>query len=102
MEKQSPACRSLDARLNAQPEVEASFDPAFDPSTSPCGLAVLDFYSNVADPSLVLVIDPSPCPDVGSYVTSPTCVHAKNPRRLGAEGNKLVCGGKILDVEEKV
>jgi hypothetical protein len=29
-------------------------------------------------------------------------VYAKNPRRLDAEGNKLVCDGKILDVEEKV
>lgn len=77
MEKQSPACRSLDARLNAQPEVEASFDPAFDPSTSPCGLAVLDFYSNVADPSLVLVIDPSPRLEAGPYVMFLTCVRAK-------------------------
>jgi hypothetical protein len=27
-------------------------------------------------------------------------VYTKDPRRLGAEGNKLVHGGKILDVEE--
>jgi hypothetical protein len=29
-------------------------------------------------------------------------VYAKDPRRLGAEGNKLVRGRKILDVEEGV
>jgi hypothetical protein len=29
-------------------------------------------------------------------------VYTKDPRRLGAEGNKLVRGGKILDVEEEV
>jgi hypothetical protein len=57
-------------------------------------------FNNIAYPSLVLVIDPSPCPDVGSYVTSPTSVHAKNPRRLGAEGNKSVRGRRILDVDE--
>jgi hypothetical protein len=58
-------------------------------------------YNNVAYPSLVLVIDPSPCPDAGSYMTSSTCVHAKNLRRLGAEGNKSVRGRRILDVDEE-
>jgi hypothetical protein len=56
-------------------------------------------YNNVAYPSLVLVIDPSPCPDAGSYVTPPTCVHAKNPRRFGAEGNKSVRDRRILYVD---
>jgi hypothetical protein len=55
--------------------------------------------NNIAYPSLVLVVDPSPCLDAGSYMTSPTCVHAKNPRRLGVEGNKSVRNRKILDVD---
>jgi hypothetical protein len=57
-------------------------------------------YNSVAYPSLVLVVDPSPCLDAGSYMTSSTCVHAKNPRILGAKGNKSVRGRRILDVDE--
>jgi hypothetical protein len=64
--------------------------------SSPCRV-----YHNIVDPSLVLVIDPSCCPNAGSYVTSPTCVHAKNPRRLDTKGNKSVHDRRILDVGEE-
>jgi hypothetical protein len=69
-------------------------------STRQCRrLSPLRVSNNIDYPSLVLVVDPSPRLDAGSYVTSPTCVHAKNPRRLGVEGNKSVRSRKILDVD---